>query len=122
MKMNSKGQVLVMFIILLPIFLLMIVFSIDYGLLFVEKRKIDNNTYDAIEYYLKNIEDDEVYNKTYNLLSSNLDDVEININDADDIIEIEVISNYNSIINNIINKNIIIKYKGLKESKEIIKG
>ena len=66
--------------------------------------------------------DIDVYNKTINLLSTNLDNVEITINDNNDSIEIEVKSNYKSLINTISNKEMIIKYIGLKESKEIIKG
>ena len=120
--MNNKGQVLVIFVILLPIFLLIFVFSVDYGLLSMEKRRINNNINDALEYYLEHISDEDVYNKTVNLLSSNLNDAEINITDNDDNIEIEVKSNYKSLINNITNKDIIFKYKGLKESKKIIKG
>lgn len=120
--MNSKGQVLVVFIIILSILSLMLTFVIDYGLMSVEKRKISNNTYDALQYYLENIDDKQVYDKTIKLLESNLDDVQINIVDNNDYIEIEVNSNYKSLIGRITNNDLIIKYKGIKDSKEIIKG
>ena len=120
--MNSKGQTLVMFIILLPIILLMFVFTVDYGLLSLEKRKLVNNTYDAMEYYLENVNQNDVEEKTIKLLLSNLSDADVNITNTNDIVEIEVKSNYNSLINAITNKDLIIKYTGIKESKEIIKG
>ena len=117
--MNNKGQVLVLFVIILPIFLIMISFVIDLGLLAIEKRKLDNSTYDAIEYYLE--ESDKA--KTIKLLENNLSDVKININDYDEYVLIIVKKDYKSlytIISN--NKEIKVVYKGIKNSKEIIKG
>lgn len=120
--MNNKGQTLVIFVILLPIFLLILTFVIDYGLLSIEKRKIDNNTYDAVNYYLSNMNDSNIESKTHELLSANLDDVEIKIEDKLDRVIVEVKSNYKSLYNSITNGEIIIRYIGLKSSKEIIKG
>ena len=120
--MNNKGQTLVIFVILLPIFLLLLAFVVDYGFLSIEKRRIDNNTYDAVGYYLENISDDKVEEKTRDLLESNLENIEINITDNDDFIVIEVKSNYKNLFSSVTGGNIIIKYKGIKTSKEIIKG
>ena len=120
--MNNKGQTLVIFVILLPIFLLLLAFVIDYGLLSVEKRRVDNNTYDAVKYYLSNIDDVNIESKTIELLNANLKDVDIKINNTDDSVIIEVKSNYKSLFNSIINSNFTVRYKGIKTSKEIIKG
>ena len=120
--MNNKGQVLVVFVIILPIFLLILTFVVDYGLLSIEKRKIDNNTYDAIKYYIDNIDDDNVLEKTKDLLNKNLDNIEISIIENNNSVEINVKSNYKSLYNSITNSDLIVKYRGLKESKEIIKG
>ncbi|MBR6690148.1 MAG: pilus assembly protein [Bacilli bacterium] len=116
---NSKGQVLVIFVILLPIFLMILAFVIDLGLLSIEKRNISNNTYDAVEYYLDNSNKE----KTINLLKDNLDDIDIEINDTDEYVEISVLKKYKSlytIISN--NQDIKVTYKGIKETKKIIKG
>ena len=51
--MNSKGQVLVMFIIILPVLLIIFTLVAELGLSYIEKRNISSNTYDAVEYYLK---------------------------------------------------------------------
>ena len=58
--MNNKGQVLVVFVILLPIFLLILGFVIDYGLLYSEKKNIDDSTHDALNYYLNNLDDSNI--------------------------------------------------------------
>jgi len=117
--MNNKGQVLVVFVILLPIFLTILTLVIDLGLLSIEKRKISNNTYDAVEYYLNNNDKE----KTVKLLESNLNDVEIKINDNNEYIEINVIKEYKSLYTIISNdQEINITYKGIKNNKEIIKG
>lgn len=116
--MNNKGQVLIIFVILLPIFLLIFTFIIDLGLLSIEKRKISNSTYDALEYYLDNIDKE----KTIKLLEKNLDNIEIDIIDDADYVEIIVSKNYKGIYNVIYDNEINITYKGNKETKEIIKG
>ena len=121
--MNNKGQVLVIFVIILPILLIILGLVVDLGLFALEKRKVDNNTYDSIEYYLKNIDTVDVKEKTTKLLENNLDNVDIEIIDNNDYIEITVIKNYKSIYSVISNnEDISIKYKGIKETKEIIKG
>lgn len=116
--MNNKGQVLVVFVILLPILLLIFTFVVDIGLLSIEKRKISNNTYDAVEYYLENLDKE----KTINLLNSNLEDIKIDIIDEDIYVIIYVEKNYKGIFNIIYDNKIVVKYKGNKETKEIIKG
>ncbi len=54
--MNKKGQVLVLFALLLPLILMCVGLVIDTGLLYVEKRKIDSVVKDTVEYGVNNIE------------------------------------------------------------------
>lgn len=42
MKLNNKGQTLIMFIILLPILIGIIAFVVDYGVIVYEKDKLSN--------------------------------------------------------------------------------
>lgn len=121
--MNNKGQVLIIFVIMLPIFLMILALVVDLGLLSIEKRKIRNNTYDAVEYYLNNIDNPEKVEKTTKLLENNLNDIDIKIIDNNEDIVITVTKNYKSLYTIISNdQEIKITYKGIKESKEIIKG
>ncbi len=121
--MNNKGQVLIVFVVMLPIFLILFALVIDLGLLSIEKRNISNNTYDAVEYYLDNQDNIDIEEKVKNLLNKNIDNIEINLNNTDDYIEITVIKKYKSLYNTISNSDkIMVTYKGIKESNKIIKG
>lgn len=116
--MNNKGQVLVIFVILLPIFLLFFTLVIDIGMLSIEKRKIDNNTYDALEYYL----DSNNKEKTIDLLESNIENIDVKINDNGNSVELSVSKEYKGIYNIIYDDKINVTYVGNKETKKIIKG
>ena len=120
---NNKGQVLVVFVILLPIFLLILTGLIDLALLNLEVKKLNSNTHDALEYYLDNYEEEDVLENTKTLLNKNMKNIEININDSNDKVIIKVEKNYKSIYSVISKKeHLISKYIGDKETKKIIKG
>ena len=121
--MNSKGQVLVIFIILLPILLMIMSLIIDLGLLYIEKRNISNNLKDAIVYYLDNIDKQDVKDNTILLLNKNIDNIKIKIDENDEYIIINIRKDRKG-INNILklNNEINITYKGNKINKDIIKG
>ena len=120
--MNNKGQVLVVFIILLPIFLLILGFVIDYGMLSIEKKNVDENTYDAVKYYIENIDDIDIEDKVKKILNSNLDNIDINISTNENFVEIIVNKEYEGIYKSLYDGNIEVKYMGMKDTKEVIKG
>ena len=74
--MNERGQVLVVFIIILPLILLVLSLIIDLGSLYNEKRMIDNNVKSALEYALDNVDDKNIKEKTTKLLNKNIDDID----------------------------------------------
>jgi hypothetical protein len=93
---DNKGQVLVMFILLLPIVLMLMGLIIDTGLLFIEKRNVDNNIKEVIEYRFESDTDDEqLYSIIDSLLVSNIKNIKNK--------EIHISTNYISIT---INKEI----------------
>ena len=55
-KLNNKGQSLVMFIILIPIFVLFMTLIFDVGNAVYEKNRIANTNYMVVSYGLDNIE------------------------------------------------------------------
>lgn len=120
--MNNRGQVLVIFVIILPIIMLLLTLVVDLGLIYIEKRKINVNVEDTIKYYLNNLDDTDVKNKAEILLNNNLDDIEIVINDSENYVEITVNKTYKCVFGSILNNNIKVKYSGNKETKKIIKG
>ena len=54
-KLNNKGQSLVMFIIIIPIFLLIVTLVYDVGTAIYEKNRMSNTNYMVIDYGLDNI-------------------------------------------------------------------
>ena len=55
-RLNNKGQSLVMFILIIPIFLLIMTLVYDVGNAIYEKNKLSNVSYMTIQYGLDNIE------------------------------------------------------------------
>ena len=114
--MNSKGQSLVIFVILIPIFFVLVTGLWEIGNLSLTINKYENEIKDVIKYCLKNDEKD--INKINILLNSNLNgkkDIEIN----DNVIKIHVIDEYKGLYKPIL-KNIDLTFIGYKENDKII--
>ena len=56
MRLNNKGQSLVMFVLIIPIILLILVLLYDVGNALYEKNRMSNTNYLAINYGLDNID------------------------------------------------------------------
>ena len=56
LKINNKGQSLVMFVLIIPIFLLILTLVYDVGNAIYEKDRLSNTNYLTIEYRLNNID------------------------------------------------------------------
>lgn len=123
---NSKGQVLVIFILLLPVILMIFALIIDVGLLYSEKRKLDNTVLESINYRFDNIslEDSVLEEKITILLGKNIDDIEVmNIDVSSNYIKIGVIKSKESLFANVFKKavyEIKSSYIGKIENKKII--
>ena len=92
-KLNNKGQVLVCFVIMLPILLLAIALIVNLGIYGIEKRKVSNTVKDTIKYGLNHIDDDNVKDTMRDLIIQNIDDInvsDINITTANSYIKINV--------------------------------
>ena len=92
-KLNNKGQVLVCFVIMLPILLLAIALIVNLGIYGIEKRKVSNTVRDTIKYGLNHIDDDNVKDTMRDLIIQNIDDInasDINITTANSYIKINV--------------------------------
>ena len=70
LKINNKGQSLVMFILIIPIFLLILTLVYDVGNAIYEKDRLSNTNYLTIEYGLNNI-DTVTENDLKNLIEQN---------------------------------------------------
>lgn len=121
--MTNKGQILPIFVILLPILILIIGYVVDIGLIYTEKRRITNICKDSIIYYIDNESNSNVYDNTVEYINKNIKNAVINIRDNGDSITINIKEKRNGIYNIInINTEINITYTGYKADKRIIKG
>lgn len=121
MKPNNKGQVLVMFVLLIPIFLLVLVLVVDISNLYIKKDELNNINYLVIDSILdKKIDDLEIKN----LILKNDKDIIINkININNNVVEINLEKEYNGIFSHLVNMdiyNIKSNYKGYKENNKKI--
>lgn len=73
MKLNNKGQSLVMFILIIPIILLVLVLVYDVGNAIYEKNRLSNTCFLAEDYALDNIESISENDVINYILSNNSD-------------------------------------------------
>lgn len=114
---NNRGQVLAMFVLLLPILLLLAGLVIDTGLAYMEKRKIEHVMKDTIAYGLGHLDTEESILKLNmtNLLKENISDIyEIKIDIGNQVIKMQVEKKVKTIFSAITTPNQTIKlsYKG----------
>lgn len=94
MKLNNKGQSLVLFVLLMPILLMVMVLVYDGGIALYEKEKLDNVNDIAVNYGLDNIG-----------TISESDLIDLIVKNTDDVQQIEVIINGSEITSSIEKKN-----------------
>lgn len=76
MKLNDRGQTLVLFILLLPVLLLVLGYLVDIGLLHIQKRKIDRTVDMVLDYGIQHQDSIALEEEMYQLLIMNLKSVE----------------------------------------------
>ncbi len=75
--MDRKGQILVGFLLLLPLLLILFAFVIDIGFMKVEERKLENTVKEAITYGLKQESpEEEVQQQVETMIRKNIDNIE----------------------------------------------
>lgn len=121
MKLNNKGQSLVLFVLLMPILLMIIVLVYAGGNSLYEKERLNNVNYMVIDYGLDNIEEIKE-SDLIDLAMKNVDDIKhieivINGNEITSTIEKE----NNSIIKKFMDFEVVSKYQGklVNNKKEI---
>ena len=81
-KLNNKGQSLVMFVLIIPILLLIMILVIDVGNVIMNKQELDNVNYLTIEYGLEHLEDSDLENKLAKMIVVNdlkLKEISVNV-------------------------------------------
>lgn len=118
--MNSKGQSLVVFVLILPVLLLLFALIWEIGNLGLTINKYETAIKDTIEYGLNNQNKENLEETLTSLLKANIEgDIQIEINNY---IKINVTKKYNALYNNLFNHkfDIDLTYIGYKENNQII--
>lgn len=99
-RMNNKGQVLVAFILMIPIIILMCVAITDVGLMNIENRRVNNTVRNSVKYGINNLDKTNIKDTMKSLIMDNLKNV--------DSVSIDV-----DIDNSYAKATVKVKYKGL---------
>ncbi len=75
-RLTNKGQVLVAFILLLPIFIFLSAIIIDFGFLSIQKRKITNTVNDALLYAYNQKGNDNLEDELTVMIEKNVPELE----------------------------------------------
>ena len=123
--MNRKGQVLVMFIILLPIFFIIMTLLIDIGNLILTNNEINDVSYMVLEHCLDHLDEEDIIDTSKELLK--LNNKELNIESfkiENNTVYLNVSYQVKGIISNIVNIKLFDinnKYEAyIKDDKKII--
>lgn len=91
-KLNNKGQSLVMFVLIIPILFFMLIIVVDIGNIFLEKQELDNLSYLTLDYGLDNYDRMGVEPKMKQIINKNdskIEDIEILLSDDKIIIRLK---------------------------------
>lgn len=119
--MDSKGQTLVIFVLILPILLLLFALIWEVGNLGLTINKYETEIKDTIEYGLNHLDDENLEDILTNLLKANLDgDISVEINNQ--VIKVNVKQKYDALFNNLLNNrfDIDLTYNGYIENEKLI--
>lgn len=107
LKLNNKGQTLVLFVILLPLILLMLTLVYDFGNALYEKERMNNTSYIAINYGLDKIKDINE-NDLIDLIMKNSSDMnKVDVLIENDTITIKLSKKVKGIIGKVFNFDLI---------------
>jgi len=119
---NNKGQSLILFVLVLPIFLLIFVLVIDIGNVINLKQELDNINKIVLDYGLDNLDDDNINNELIYLIELNNDEIdEIDIDIENNKIYIKLSENIDGIFSQFVDIaifNVNSSYMGYKDNNE----
>lgn len=75
LNMNNKGQVLVLFVIMLPIIIFILFIVVDIGNIYLKKTEVCDITYNAISY----LKDGKTNEEVVNLIKENNKNIKVSI-------------------------------------------
>lgn len=122
--MNRNGQVLIFFVIFIPILIGVVALVIDIGYSYNQLNKLNNINRMIIKYGLNNLNDDDISSKMIDLIQKNDDIDSYTLNIKNNQITLTLNKNIDSIFGNVLNikvYNLSSTYKGyIKNNKFVI--
>jgi hypothetical protein len=118
--MNNKGQTLVLFLFLLPIFMILFVTIYQIGTMGLEKGKIKDSIKQALEYGVNNINNVSLEEKMREMIiieNPSINEKDIVITTSNNQITVVVTKKYT--ISFIIEQELVISYTGKKRENKI---
>lgn len=115
MRLNNKGQSLVMFVLIIPIILLLLVLVYDVAGAIYEKNRLCNTSYLAEEYALDNLSSIDENNVIDYILKNSEDLNNISVIIKDEVVDIELDKNIKGVFGKNFNFDLIevkTKYRG----------
>ena len=123
-RLNNKGQVLIIFVALIPVIILLFTFIVDYATILYNQNKLNSVNKTAL-YYVRDKKDDYTVDKVKDLILVNDSTVNILVcEEKDSMFTIKLEKTISSTFGRIIGKNtytITSTYKLDMNSKTIIK-
>lgn len=111
-KMNSNGQTLVLFVVIMPILSIMFIFLFQLGSINLDKKKVTDTIKEALNYGVNNLDSELLVTNVKNMIISNdkeilEEDIVVTIEDSG--LNIKVIKEYDKML---INDKIVFNYTG----------
>ena len=123
-KLNNHGQVLILFIIFIPIFIALLAIAVDLGLIAYNRKDLNGISIAALSYVKQNIKDYEKEEIRKIVLENDKNITVVKLDDNDQNVVLVLKKSINSIFGSIIGLdqyNINSSYKYNKETKKIIR-
>lgn len=103
---NNKGQVLVAFVLMLPLILILMAIIIDFGIISLKKREVNNILNNTVEYTLENKDEEEIETKLNFIIKNDLDEIKQLEIKNDKCIKIHIVLEANGIFKKILDKSL----------------
>lgn len=111
-KMNSNGQTLVLFVVIMPILSVMFIFLFQLGSINLDKKKVTDTIKEALNYGVNNLDSELLVTNVKNMIISNDKEIleeNIVVTIEDSGLSIKVIKEYDKML---ISDKIVFNYTG----------
>ena len=123
---NNKGQVLIMFVLLIPLFIMLLAYVFNTSTLYINKSHIENNVKEALKTGLENktnnLDNEQIELDIKELINKNTKNIKLLKVTVDEKISVTLKVSINSLFTNIFKDSydVLVKYNGYINNDKII--